>query len=369
MNARAGVAIVLLVIAAAVAAAVPEEARVLKVEREKPVQLDVEWPVGFENREALVNLQFDLLANGKAANIRLAEGGFHNNNFVSAAILALKYSRWEPRRIDGKPVDALGKYIAFKFPLPDMQQGITAEFRRELLKVDDLLRKGDYAGGHFHAEWMLSDVVKLNYEYAVLHAQLAETYAVMGKIPEATERARRATVRPSAPPVYFELNMSVPENKASNYILPKELVSSLLGLRMRLAARQGLLAEAMLSYYELAGLVELPSTDPLSVMARDLTARIQGAGNLVAKIQLNEKGLGTYHFARHRFTLKNFQIGSFKRFHIRCSAGTQDYEYRQGVDWTVPAGWGGCVAAFEAEPGTTFDIVEYPGSQAAALEP
>jgi hypothetical protein len=369
MITRLVTAALLLLVAGTAVAAGPETTPVPKVELASRLKMELEWPEGPRNREALVMLQFDVLVNGKAANIRLAEGGFHEKRFVDAATQAVKYSRWQPKRIDGKPVDTVGRIMGFRFTVPDMEQGITAEFRNELVKVDDLLKKGDFAGGHFHAEWMVSEVVKLSYEYAVLQAQLAETYANLGKIPEAAERAWKATARPSTPlPEFFQLQTSVRANKASNYLLPQELIVELLGMRMRLSARQGLLADAMLSYYELAGLVELPSTHPLADLARELTARIQGTGNLVGNIKIGALGGGRYFFSRHRFTLEKVQ-GTIKTIDMKCSAGLRTYEYRPGMDLNVPAEWGGCLALFEAEPGTTFDIVEYPDGPAVAPVP
>lgn len=143
-------------------------------EAAKQLKLDVRWP-GEVTREAYVIVEFDVLANGKTANVRVADGGFHEKRFADAALLAVRRSTWQPRRLNGVAVDSPGMRKGIRFSIQEMEPGVTKEFLDEARKVEDLLKKGDFAGGEFHAQWMLAEKVTLNYEYALLQAQLAQT--------------------------------------------------------------------------------------------------------------------------------------------------------------------------------------------------
>jgi hypothetical protein len=364
MTLRIAVVAALLLIAAAAGAANPVDIATPKVEPLTRPKLDVVWP-GFVDREALVILTFDVLANGKVANIRLADGGFHEQRFVDAASRALKKSTWRPKHIDGQAVETVGVRQAFNFAIVAMEPGITKEFRVELDKVDDFLKKGDFAGGHFHAQWMLSEVVKLKYEYAVLQAQLARTYASVGRIREAIARATQATARPNVPwPEYLQLQATTPPNKPSNYLLSKEIVIALLEMRMRLLASKGLLLEAMQAYYEMAGLEMPKPDDPLAEFAGLLAAKIQGSDPLVGEIEIGESRGWRQYLSRRSFSLDKVE-GAISYVHVRCSAKSQSFEFKPGVDWHIPVSWGICAADVEAEPGTTFNFVEFPDSPVA----
>lgn len=354
----------ILVLAGALAhGAEPGTTRQPAYEPVKQLKLDVQWP-GDVNREAYVILQYDVLADGKVANISVADEGFHEKRFVNAAVRALERSQWEPRRINGVAVDARGLRQAFRFAIQDMQRGVTQEFWNEARKVDNLVRKGDYAGGEFHAQWMLAEKVTLNYEYALLQAELARTYAGLGRIEDAVRKVRKATARADSSRVDFLRVLDVPPpNRSSNYLLDKDLVVHLLGLRMHLLAVQGLALEALHTYYELAGLEQPKPDDPVSVLAEKLTTEIRGNGPLRARIEIGPESGWRQFLSRRKFILENVRGGSINQLFLECQAGFLPLDYVPGEEWSVPANGGLCNAHVGADPGTTFEFVELPGLQ------
>lgn len=359
MFVRVVVAAALLIIGVNAKAAASDGAVVASVEPLKVLKgAKLAWP-GAPDREAVVILQFDMLATGKIANVRVADGGFHEKRFVDAAIAAAKRITFEPRRIDGQPADALGVTQVYRFDL-SLGPGISSGFRRELVKVGELLDKRDFVGANFHAEWMLADIVKFTYEYAVLQAQLAETYARVGKISEAISKAYLATTRTAPIREFLQLQDSVPPNKASYYLLQEAVVVHLLELRMRLLVDQGQYLEAMQSYYELAGLVELKADDPRTVLANEVEAIIKGPSALAGHVEMGDNAWRwVQYLSRQRFTLEKVQ-GAVKTIRLRCSARPETtLEYKSGVTWRVPAKWVVCVALVDVEPGTSFDFVEF----------
>jgi hypothetical protein len=367
---RTSLAIILATIGATALAGEPA-ATLPVVERAKMLRSRLDWP-GATDREAMVILEYDVLANGKTANIRLVEDdGFYEQRFVDAAITAIRKSTWQPRRINGKAVDSLGMRQAFVFTIHDVSddvvqpiKGITDEFRREAAEVEDLLKKGDYAGGEFHAQSMLAGTVRLNYEYAVLQAELGTTYALLGRIPDAVSKLSRATARSDQRMDFLQLLDAPPPNKPSRYMLATDAVVRLLGLRMRLLATQGLALEAMQVYYEMAGLQKLPPDDLFVQLAAQLTAQIRGNGSIRGKIEMQQAGWVQF-LSRRSFTLEKVQ-GEIHDMSLKCENGSKPLSYAPAEVWTAPEGWGLCRVHITAEPGTTYDFVELPDLPAAA---
>jgi hypothetical protein len=210
---------------------------------------------------------------------------------------------------------------------------------------------------------MLSGTVKLNYEYALLQAQLAQAYAAMGRLADASRKVSRATQRTAGRPDFLKLLDSVPFNDPSDYLLEKDLIVPLLDMRMQLLAAQGLALEAMQSYYEMAGLGRLPEGHRAIALAGRLTAQIRGPGELRGRVQMDGSSWKQY-LSRRRFTLDGIQ-GEVRGLTLRCSNGSKVLEYRPGGEWMVPEGWAPCAVSVDAEPGARFEFVELPEEPAA----
>lgn len=335
---------------------------------ETPGQLTgmhIEWP-GAADREALVVLQFDLLVSGEIANISVRETGFHEKRFVDAAIRSLRNARGVPRRLDGVPVDTFGLLQPFTFSLDIDNPGITREFRREVEKIGELIRKGDAAGAHAHAQQMLAGKVILQYEYAVLQAQLGETFARVGNYPEALAAISQATERKTSQHDFPRLRDTIPPNHASAYLLPKEWVTQLLELRMRLYASEGQYINALQSWYELAGLASPKDDHPMAQLARQMTDAIRGTEPLMAKGTILRRAW-THYLSRRAFTITDLQ-GRVDSLELNCSAQKRVLAFVPDVEWKIPDSWGDCSAMFWGPPGTRFTVIELadaPGSGAS----
>jgi TonB family protein len=328
-------------------------------------KVDPVWPE-FRIREGLVNIEFDLLANGKIANIRVADGGFYTKSLADAAIAAVRQYRIEPARLDGKPVDTYGISQPFTFFQPDVKQGVTAAFLRELKQIEDLIRANELAGAEHHAQWMLSEKVTLRYEYAALHAKLAELYARKGALSDAAASAYRAT-RPSATALASPgwIKLPVPATTSNRtYLLPKEVVVKLLDLRFRFLADLNMYREALDAFYELAALVEIPGSDPRKAQADEFLAKLTGSERLVAKMEIGQSRRLRQHLSRQSFTLENIK-GGVMAIKVDCVGRTSvqpsvKHDYVAGRDWMVPLDAEACAVTVEGDPGASFDFVEHP---------
>lgn len=361
---RHSIAVTLALFACATFAAVPETSGLPAIESAEPAsRLRFMFP-GAEDREALVILEFDVLANGRTANINLVDEGFHEKRFVDEAIRALKDSKWKPRRVNNVPVDSVGMRFTFEYTTGDREQGITREFAAEAAKVEKLISTGELAKGEEHASWMLTKVVKSLYEYAVLQAQLAQTYALMGRTAEALEKISGATARLDGEPYFLQLLDKPPPNREKNYLLSPNVIVDLLAMKLRLQARQGLALEAMQTYYDLAGLKKIAPDDPVAAIAAMMTERIRGTDDLRGLGRIATSGRFVKDLSRRRFTLENVQ-GEIEATSLVCEAHSQEAEYQQGKVWTLPPDWGLCWVSVRGTVGTTFEVVESVDPQGA----
>jgi hypothetical protein len=312
-------------------------------------------------REALVFVRLLISPEGKPTQVEvLEERGFHDAAYRKLALQFVQGMRYQPATINGIPVEygPTVQTLKFGMDLPAAQQGITYEFRYELNKVEKLLRNGDFAGANHHAEWMLREKVRLNYEFAVLQAELGRTHAAAGHDAEALAAIKLATERATTENPGFKLRAPPPPNDPSKYLLPKDLIISLLDLRMRLLARQGELLGALKTYNEMAGLAAIRPEDPRAVLAEKIASLLEGTTALVFPARVS-KEYWPHELVRPHFTVRNVK-GELGIIHLHCRGRYVEHNYAPGSDWSVPDGWEDCVVEFYGEPGTTFELVELP---------
>ncbi len=134
------------------------------------------------NRSALVFVRVNITAKGKVQDATVADGGFHDERFAKAALQIAGQLRFAPAKLNGEPVDYYA-LIPIHFQYFDgSSHTVSGSFREEAGKVEKLLEQKDFAGAHFHAQWMLAEKVQTNHEYAILQTTLADTFARTGNI-------------------------------------------------------------------------------------------------------------------------------------------------------------------------------------------
>jgi hypothetical protein len=66
---------------------------------------------------------------------------------------------------------------------------------------------------------------------------------------------------------------------------------------------------------------------------------------------------------RQELSTRTFTIagvdGRIRRMRVACDKADRDLEYKEGSDWTIPAGWGACTLSVDAKRGTTFSLYEF----------
>jgi len=320
--------------------------------------------------EALVYVRFLVNEEGVPVEIEVQQDrGFHNEKFREAARKYVEEMRFSPATRDGIPVPwgPVVQPLNFSQPMLAGQVGVRDEFRYELSKVEKLLKNQDFAGANFHAEWMLREKTTLRYEFYVLKAQLAQTNFLAGNYDEALAAAVEASRRRQAPPTLTmeNLRQPVPDNDESKYLLPKETVVYLLGLRMQLFAQRGEVTAAIESYNELAGLDrKLKPDDPRAQFAAKLVTLLESGRPLAFNAKMQQK-YWPHELFYPRYLVRNL-TGQLHETHLHCIGNSRESEYVPDTVWSVPDGWKHCVVEFYGDAGSTFELVELPADTSPA---
>lgn len=301
-------------------------------------------------------LRLTVSTTGTVTDVEVSERGYASKEFIDSAIQYVKGYRFKPGMRDGVPeVQYLHQPFTFS---TGNHPAIGPKFVRESRKVAELIESGDLAGGNFHAEWMLSEVVRTRYEHLALQGTLAQTHAKIGNYGHAIEALRSATRRTRpAPP--FVLHGKAPRNSADNYYLSdRDYIADLLKLKLRLANLLGYALEGSKAFQELDGLVKLKPDDPSAQIAARLAKNLEGQADLVGVVKLNDAGGWRHELYRRSFTLDKVE-GVVKEIRLSCAEESRQLEYKQGLDWIVPAGWTDCFVHISGESGTNLSIVEF----------
>ncbi len=318
------------------------------------------YPYG-ARRDALVYMRIDVSDKGEVTQVELEEGGFHSDEFVRAAMSRARTLRFSPATLNGQPVGYKGVILPLLFRLvgPDGQiKSVTKEFRSEALKVQKLIQEKDFASAEHHATWMLSEKVALSYEFAVLQATLADSYARVGQYHAALEAVRTATTRTGMASQPYAPGGPLPKISDSELLLPRSQMAQLLRLRFALADSQGIYLDALRAHADLQALGLVIAEDPTMARFHEILRIVQTAPTLKAHAKVASKRW-SHGLMFHRFTVAGITGGSLQKIWLTCGDFRRILDYVPDAEWRIPNRYSGCSAAFEGDPGTEFDIIEF----------
>jgi hypothetical protein len=129
----------------------------------------------------------------------------------------------------------------------------------------------------------------------------------------------------------------------------------------RLAATDEQLAQAVLRFGEAQrALAATEETRANLTLSREVPAEERdfalGAQH-VFEVRVGKQEW-VHALAERTFTIASV-TGDIRRMDLDCAENDQRLEYQEGVDWTVPEHWQGCVVVIDAKRNTTFMLFEF----------
>lgn len=314
-------------------------------------------------RYALVFVQLQVSAEGEVLDARLAEGGYHDRDSERAAVQIARKVRLMPATLDEKPVEWNG-IMPVRFYGMDVsatRRVVSDEFRAEAGKVQDFLERKDFSGAQFHAQWMLSEKVRNDYEYAILQTTLADSFARNNNLHRALTVIRDVTRRSSFRVPEYEPGGPLPSITVKDFALwrtPFEL-EHLLRLRFILADSQGLYLDALRAHADMQALGFIKADDPTLGRFGALLKKLHEDPVVTGHVRLDDRTSWPHSLTRSRFRVSNVRSGRIDEIALNCPGYKRTVTTEPDVDIQIPGEWHGCDSVFKGTTGTEFDIVEY----------
>ena len=299
---------------------------------------------GFGN-EGVITARYTVKADGSTADIEIL-GGFTNPFYDNAIKEAIATWKFTPGTVDGEARDFFNQEQTFSRRVSE-QLAISEAVQKEIEPIRVAINAKDYATARDTINRLLASEVHSVLDYALMNDMLATVELGLDDPFAALEANKRAT------------QSAVNMEGVRQYMLTPELLQSSLKRQLVLAATVRQQGEVLRTWQELDALFDLPADDP--VMQWVDTARQQVA----APDQLTQLGkiVADKHFVHvpsHRiFTVADVREGSLDKVVAHCERRTLELDYQEGVDWTLPAGFGDCKLDIQGDIGTLFTVYEF----------
>lgn len=348
--------------AAAAQAGSPVARGAIRIPSPMEIQPSFEKYLPVPPRYALVFVELTIGEKGEILEASLGEGGYHDRESVQAALQIARRIRLRPATRDGKPIKWIGT-MPVRFTgvdLSNSKRAVTPDFQVEAVKVQGFLERKDFPGAHFHAQWMLSEKVHNDYEYAILQTTLADTYARNNHIHRALMVIRDVTRRSTFRIEEYEPGGPLPAVTLKDFALwrtPFEL-EHLLKLRFVLAESQGLYLDALRAHADLQALGFIKPDDPTSPRFQALLQKATTAPTLTGHIRIEESGKWLHPLLHRRFRVANVRPGKLEEIRLSCAGNQDAVSVMPEEEIQVSEEAGSCKLAVRSGAGTEFDIIE-----------
>ena len=292
------------------------------------------------NREGWVHLNYMVDPAGKAYDVTVARSS-GNRSMERHAISTVKRYQHNPAMLNGTPIDASTAFTARY----GIWGGLDAKrkFKRNHEKFKAAIARQDQA----EAEVLLKKLGKGSrnlFEESLFHLATYEYANLWGTTAEQFDALRTG--------LWIDEGFGY---------LPSELVSIYLPLSIRLAIRENKLIEAAsmarkLSFYDSGqGLIEGQR------YINQIAEKIVSEEIISSRGRVREDDRYFHYLARRVFGLQNID-GDVAELRLHCDKGYVGFIYKEDTTYYVNEGWDECGLVVIGTPGSTFQIIEYPGS-------
>ena len=290
------------------------------------------------DREGWVRLDFMVDPDGHPYEVAVTESVGHDS-FHQAAIEALEKSRFEPARLDGKPLDA-GHHLYYHFEMTD-GVGARAWFVRIYGATMNAIGGGDRKKAARLLEELESSGPLNLYEDAFLHVAKSGYYTAWGNEQQQLKALDRAVGHHTA------------EER-----LPESLYTSLQRARFLLLIKTQDFGRAMQTFETLA---EYP-------LDEDVLAQLRVVVDELETLRLDERGYSvpgdfgdrytwSYNLFKDEFFLADVQ-GQIEEIKLRCAKKYVLLRFDPDLQYKIERQHLPCHLQLIGDPGTTFRLTQ-----------
>ena len=269
--------------------------------------------------------------------------------FRDAALEFFEGWRFEPAKIDGKPVWQSGNVITIPFDRTGSEMVVSRPFFARYKRLVKFLADSELEKASELFETLFEDDDLNLFEIAKLWALRVQYELALGNLQLADVAAHRATI--------FDGRWIDEENHIAT-----------LAIRASVQFETGLFGDGLRTYEKLVQVAgedspQARQLQPVVDKVRQALASDQVFGTSARIGRLGECA-GCNNSFRFTPARRNFSFakidGSLSTIEAQCQLRHYTTEAAEGVQWSIPKEWGDCSINVFGEPGTTFSIVLYP---------
>jgi lipoprotein NlpI len=267
--------------------------------------------------------------------------------FADQAAQAMKSWRYEPAKLNGAPVEVIGKYTFFYHA--------TARVAGQQLKVEDLYKEAvelDKAGKMEEIRPRLEEAFNLPYLSFYERNYLAFPLAQLAIKRKDYYEARRLAL--------LGTMISVP--------MPLVVQAGLWQIRISTDLYLGEMGDALTAATYLAEQRGIDQNLPLFKITDDTRARLDAMPLQTAHgiIPHGPESSVYWHYLNRRTFGFHVTSGSLDKFFLGCRANMIESKITETAQWRIPKSWDDCMIAVYGAPGAKFDLIEASDDPTAA---
>jgi hypothetical protein len=346
-RAALGVALMMATCAVAAEPLIRHEVTPLRLKRGPQPDLFRYLPI-YADRESLLFLRITVGTDGTPKLAYPVDGFFTAEQGAAAQQFGLLL-HYEPRLIDGKPVEYSGQIPIRLAPADKLP--LEPSLPRSVQEISELLGQRNWTGALDKINQMAQTRVKTFAGYSATQALRAALYEGAGKPIEALQFAESAT----------RLHEPRDPGTAPYSLAPRTLLIETLIRMMRLQNTLGRYGDALDTSVKLEAVDRSAAAGQLAAEISRIREMLAADSVIATPMEIGLSGTAYIKAVRSEFGLADAPAGAITEIWVTCRPEGDDspkieyYEARlNGSTWTMPAGTRNCTVEISGQPGKQF---------------
>ena len=299
------------------------------------------------NQQGWVVLNYVVTDDGRVVE-PVVEESSGSRAFEDAAMYTVKTWRYEPARLNGKPVQQCKTKVRIAFAMEGAEPKVSRPFYAKYRKMENMLDEGDVDGATEALHTALASEGLSLGEMSWLWAFEARLAGIEGAREQQLAALRRATA-------------------GSSQWVTEELLTGLLTTQTALELESGDFSSATQSYEALKS-IDSADTSQLDPFIQQIRLLVEGDELFFTDAVIGSNpncetcdSKWQYRPLRRAIEIADIR-GQLGDLELRCEWQRFVDQAREGVTWIIPRNWGDCLLVVHGEAGSTFKLFEIPAS-------
>lgn len=292
-----------------------------------------------QGRTGWAKFSFIVEPDGSVSNILTVDSS-GSKDFEQASIKALKRWKYEPAKVDGKPVQRCFNTVQLDFKiLNDNSYGVRRKFKSKYSDAQQALKNNE-----------LDKVKKLIDEMSSMKNRFEAEHNFLQTIKAAYYKAKGDKIRQLKS--LSNIHFSNDSKKADDHEL------AVLHQRFILSVELNRLKQAFHVYDKLTKLAAAEKyLSAYQETLDNVTKFVASDNEILVDTVIEEQLFWSHALVRNEFTFANIN-GALSKLEVRCNNKYHVFNINEQSSWRVPETWEGCSLMVYGEQNSRFTLVE-----------